>query len=288
MVVTTEYHLTRQLRPRETLGGWNDRPQAIWGGQLVAQGVLKKMRLTEEVYIVGSGRNGLGISNEYDCHVYLINGSEELALIDAGVGIEAAQILDNVEAEGFDAGDISKILLTHAHADHSGGCAALKSTFGVSVTASSEEADFVRTADEEELGLAFARSAGWYPPDYRLHSCPVDVELSDEQNISVGSLTLKAIKTPGHSRGSVCYLMEGKELTYLFTGDTVFLRGLISLLNAPGSSVQDYCQSIKKLANLNVDALLPGHLGFCMGGGQKHIDQAIEAFEDLPVPKCVF
>ena len=246
------------------------------------------MKLTEEVYIVGGGRSGLGISNEYDCHAYLINGGEELALIDAGVGIEAFQILDNVEAEGFDAENIAKILLTHAHADHSGGASVIKSTLGVSVIVSSDEADFLRTANEEELGLAFARSAGLYPSDYSLQPCPVDIDLEDGQSISVGSLKLKAIKTPGHSRGSVCYLMEGDELTYLFTGDTVFLRGLISLLNAPGSSLQDYCQGIKKLANLNVDALLPGHLGFCLKGGQKHIDQAIEAFEDLPVPKCIF
>jgi len=246
------------------------------------------MKLTEEVYIVGSGGNGLGISNEYDCHVYLINGGRELALVDAGVGMDVQQILGNVAAEGFRIDDISSLLLTHAHADHSGGCAALRSRLGMSVIVSSEEADFLRRADEEELGLAFARSAGWYPSEYRLQPCPVDVELSDGQGISVGSLTLKAIKTPGHSRGSVCYLMEGREATYLFTGDTVFLRGLISLLNAPGSSVQDYCKSIEKLADLDVDALLPGHLGFCLRGGQKHIDLAIEAFEDLPIPKCVF
>jgi glyoxylase-like metal-dependent hydrolase (beta-lactamase superfamily II) len=117
----------------------------------------------------------------------------------------------------------------------------------------------------------------------------VDVELEDGQTIEVGGLRLRAIKTPGHSRDSICYLMEGTdELTCLFTGDTVFLRGLISLLNAPGSSVQDYGQSIKKLADLGVDALLPGHLGFCLRGGQEHINMAIEAFEDLPVPRSLF
>jgi len=246
------------------------------------------MKLTEEVYIVGSGSNGLGISNEYDCHVYLIDGGEELALIDAGVGMDFQQILDNVAAEGFSADRISQILLTHAHADHSGGCAALKSILDAHVTVSSEEADFLQQANEEELGLAFARSARWYPSEYRLQPCQVDVKLKDEQRINVGNLQITAIKTPGHSRGSVCYLMEGKKITYLFTGDTVFLRGLISLLNAPGSSVQDYNRSIKKLADLNVDALLPGHLGFCLGGGQEHIDKAIAAFEDLSVPKCLF
>ncbi|MHA2313510.1 MAG: MBL fold metallo-hydrolase, partial [Candidatus Thorarchaeota archaeon] len=134
------------------------------------------MKLTEEVYIVGSGGNGLGISKEYDCHVYLINGGEELALIDAGVGMDVQQIMDNVVAEGFGLDNISRVLLTHAHADHSGGCAALKSGLGVSVIVSSEEADLLQRADEEELGLTFARSAGWYPSEYRLQPCPVDVE----------------------------------------------------------------------------------------------------------------
>ncbi len=246
------------------------------------------MKVIPGVHIVGSGRNGLGISNEYDCHVYLIDGGKELALIDAGAGIDVQQTLDNIVAEGFRVADISKILLTHAHADHSGACAALKSQLGVSVIVSSEEADFVRRADEAELGLTFARSAGWYPSDYHLQPCEVDIELEDGQEIMVGDLQITAIKTPGHSSGSTCYLMEGGAATCLFAGDTVFLRGLISLLNAPGSSVQDYCQGIKKLANLGVDALLPGHLGFCLGGGQGHIDKAIEAFEDLPVPECVF
>ncbi len=99
------------------------------------------MKLTDEVYIVGSGRNGLGISDEYDCHVYLINGSGELALVDTGAGVETAQILDNVEADGFDAEDISSILLTHNHADHANGVYTLQSTLELSVMASSEEVE---------------------------------------------------------------------------------------------------------------------------------------------------
>ena len=102
------------------------------------------MKIVNGVHIIGSGRNGLGISNEYDCHVYLVHGGHEIALIDAGAGIDIQQMLDNAATEGYRIEDISKILLTHAHADHSGGCAALKSELGVSVIASSEAADLLR------------------------------------------------------------------------------------------------------------------------------------------------
>ncbi|MGQ9630512.1 MAG: MBL fold metallo-hydrolase [bacterium] len=246
------------------------------------------MRLTEEVYIVGSGRNGFYISEEYDCHVYLIDCGGTLALVDAGAGRDISQILVNVEAEGFRPEDISRIILTHCHADHSGGCRELRSRLGVSIAASKDEAEFLRDADEIELGLTIARASGVYPPDYRLPPCPVDVELEDGDKIEVGSVELTAIATPGHSRGSICYLMRGKRGRYLFCGDVVFFGGLISLLNCPGSSLEDYRRSMPKLAGLGVDVLLPGHLLFCLRGGQKHIDASVEAFKGLSVPRSAF
>ena len=42
------------------------------------------VRITRDVYMVGSGQ--LGLSNALDCHVYLLDGGEALALIDAGGG----------------------------------------------------------------------------------------------------------------------------------------------------------------------------------------------------------
>ena len=245
------------------------------------------MRLTEEVCLVGSG--AVGLSNQYDCHVYLIDGGSALALVDAGCGIEVPQILQNVKAEGFDPAAITHILLTHAHADHAGGCAALKAELeGVEVCLSREEAAFLSEGNEDEIGLTTARPLGFYPANYRLAPCPVDVALSDNEQIAVGDLKLTALATPGHSRGSMCYLFEGKRRIHLFSGDVVHFRGLISLLNCVGSSLSAYRQHIGKLAGLNVDALLPGHLLFAVNRGQQHIDQAIDAFRGLGVPKCTF
>jgi glyoxylase-like metal-dependent hydrolase (beta-lactamase superfamily II) len=247
------------------------------------------LRLSEEVFIVGSGRSGLGISDDYDCHVYLINGGESLGLIDAGGGHResVAQILSNVRGAGFDPARISTLLLTHVHADHSGGAHALKQEIGLAVCISSAEASFLLHGDEQSIGLAVARTAGFAPPNYRFQAVQPDRELNHGDTIGVGSLQIKTIWTPGHSRGSLCYLLKGKKLRYFFSGDMVFLGGLISLLNCPGTSLDDYRRSMRKLEGLRVDSLLPGHGGFCLRRGQSHIAMAIEAFQGLSVPRSM-
>ena len=82
------------------------------------------MKITEQVYAVGGGHAGLGISNAYDCNVFLIDGGSELALIDAGCGYDVEPILGNIRSAGFEPTRVRRLLLTHAHADHCGGAAA--------------------------------------------------------------------------------------------------------------------------------------------------------------------
>ena len=243
------------------------------------------MKLTDDVYLVGSGRNGIWLTNDYDSHVYLIDGGSELALIDSGAGIEGERILANIAKDGHDPKRIRYVLLTHCHADHWGGVSAMKRATGARVAISEREADFLRRGDEDSIGLTIARREGYYPSSYHIQPVEVDLPLRDSQMISVGNLQITAINVPGHSIGSICYLVRGKGGTYLFSGDVVFHKGLIGLLNCPGSSLEDYRNNIGKLKGLNVDALFPGHQTFCLSNGQWHINQAIEAFKGLIAPK---
>ena len=67
------------------------------------------VRLTRDIALVGGGNNGFDISAPLDCHVYLLDGGDELALVDAGVGDvpgDPDAILANAEADGFDPGRI--------------------------------------------------------------------------------------------------------------------------------------------------------------------------------------
>src|SRR5208283_3897805 len=137
------------------------------------------MRLTDRIYLVGGGFHGFGLSHKLDCHVYLVDGGNEMALIDAGVGLEAERIYANILADGLDIHKLKYILLTHAHADHSGGCRYWKQQFGVQVLASPEAAQFVREGGEAKISLDVAKLAGIYPADYRFQACPVEGELKE-------------------------------------------------------------------------------------------------------------
>jgi glyoxylase-like metal-dependent hydrolase (beta-lactamase superfamily II) len=243
--------------------------------------------LTQRISVVGGGATGLGISHALDPNVYLLSGGEELALVDAGAGAGEDRILDNVRSLGYEPGQIKHILLTHAHADHAGGAASLAERLGVRVYLSELEREALENADEEALGLSIARRNGYYPEDYRLRACKVDVVLRGDERLQCGDLELTVIPTPGHSAGSVCFLVDTEEGVALFAGDTVFARGRISLIVAPGSDLLALQESVAGLRGLNVTSLLPGHGIFPLEGGQEHIDQAIEAFSTMLPPRSI-
>ena len=243
--------------------------------------------MTERISVVGGGATGLGISHTLDPNVYLLSGGEELALVDAGAGRGEDRILENVRSLGYDPGQIGHIFLTHAHADHAGGAASLAEQLGAQVYLSELEREALENADDEALGLPIARRNGYYPEDYRLHGCKVDVALKGDEKLRCGDLELAVIPTPGHSAGSVCFLTETEEGAALFAGDTVFAGGRISLIVAPGSDLLAMQESVARLGGLNVASLLPGHGIFPLKGGQEHIDQAIEAFATMVPPRSI-
>lgn len=248
---------------------------------------MSGVRLTERISLVGGGASGLGISHPIDPNVYLLSGGEELALIDAGSGLGEGEILSNVHSLGYDPADIRHIFLTHAHADHAGGAAALSESFGASVYLSVVEQEALETADEEALGLIVARRNGFYPEDYRLRPCKVHEALRGGERLECGDLELNVIATPGHSAGSVCYLVNIEDNLVLFSGDTVFAEGKISLLVSPGSDLLALADSVAKLEGRGITALLPGHGLFPLRRGQNHVDQAIQSFNSMLPPRSI-
>jgi glyoxylase-like metal-dependent hydrolase (beta-lactamase superfamily II) len=92
---------------------------------------------------------------------------------------------------------------------------------------------------------------------HRLAPVPAkDHDLEDGQLLKVGGLEVKVLHTPGHSPGSVCFII-GK---HVFTGDTLFV-GNIGRIDLPHSSPRDMYESLfQKVAKLDPELEVdPGH-----------------------------
>lgn len=227
------------------------------------------MRLHPRIYLVGSGE--LGLSDSWDCHIYVVDGGGELALIDAGGGRPPsyAMIRRNMRDDGLDPAHIRHIILTHCHTDHARGAASWRAETGAKVY-----------LPQIERARLEAGEAG-------VIACPVDVGIEHGDRIQVGDLTLQAIQVPGHSVGICAFLLEVDGYRALFAADIVFQNGLIGLINFEGSELAPYRQFLPRLANLNVDALLPGHLLFTLRNGQSHIDLALKQMQRGFVPLSI-
>jgi hydroxyacylglutathione hydrolase len=246
------------------------------------------VRITDEVYVVGGGvANAFGLSDDPDCHIYLIKGGDELALVDCGMasGNSLERILGHVRTEGLDPGKIAKVILTHYHMDHAGGAACFRERLGVEVVAPADAASALRTGDERAVALDVAKAAGFYAADYRFQPVEVAREVREGDRIPVGTLELDVFETPGHCDGHVSLLLHGQQRHYLFAGDAVFCGGRVVLQNIHDCSIQKSAASIAKLARLEFDALLPGHAAICLDGGMRHVAIAHAACESLFVPR---
>ena len=143
------------------------------------------------------------------------------------------------------------ILNTHGHADHVLANEALKKMLSekkpVSVCMHEADDQFfsdygIRKQSEKELGLP--------PPG------PADIKLKDGEVVEVGTLRIEVIHTPGHTPGSVCYLVKGN----LFTGDTLFV-GAVGRTDLTGGSLDTLLASLeKRLIVLPGETVVwPGH-----------------------------
>lgn len=235
--------------------------------------------------MVAAGKGGPGISHEKDCNVYLVTEGEYGFLIDGGSGLDTSRILQNIRETNTDLARISHMFVTHAHGDHGGGVVDFQKELPwLQVLASEGEKYLLEQGSEEELGLVAAKRKGAYPQDYQYRHCKVDEVVKNEDPYRLGNMQITAIVVPGHSIESVCYLVEKNGRKYLFSGDSIYLNGTLSVINCYGSSMEGYRKYIGRLAGREVDALIPSHYRFTMSGGQKHIDLAIEltGYSSLP------
>lgn len=234
------------------------------------------MRVSDSLAVVASMQ--FALAGPLDCHVYAIRAPEGVVLIDAGGGTHTPTILNNLGRD-FPGVPVKAVLLTHCHLDHCGGAESVRKMCGCQIFVPEVSLRILETGDEERSGLRLARQQGIYPADFQMQPCPVERGIHDAENFYIAGQQFDAMHVRGHSFDSFCYLTEIAGARWLFAGDTVFYGGILGLINAEGSGMEGYRQDLRKLKDLQVEGLFPGHGLFTLCGGQRHLDRAIEQLD---------
>ena len=142
-----------------------------------------------------------------------------------------------IEAAVSNAAKIEGILLTHGHFDHIFAIDSLRDALDIKLMMHKNDAQML-TDGKKNSSYAFF---------YREHTySPADILFEDGYEISLGDETIKVIHTPGHTKGSVCYLCSDS----IITGDTLFADG-IGRTDLFGGSFTELMHSIERLSALD-------------------------------------
>ena len=188
----------------------------------------------------------------------LVEAGDALVLVDGGLPQSAALIVANIRALGFDPLDVRAILVSHAHFDHTGGIAALQRMTGATVYTSERAVETLasgRLVDGDPQFVADSDS-GSFPAIKKV------VPVADGASVTVGSVRLTAIYTPGHTPGGVTWTWESCAMGACY--DIVYADSLTAVSAqgfsfAASGAAESMIDSAGRIAELECDILLSPH-----------------------------
>ena len=175
-----------------------------------------------------------------NCYVVFTTNSSDAIVIDPGdeyLKIENALIENNLYAKA--------VLITHGHFDHIG---ALSEFAKYKIPIYIHQLDADKLTTDNNLGNMFRIT---------VKRCNANMLFGGEKfSFSVAGLDILALHTPGHSKGSVCYLIEN----CLFTGDTLFKNGYgrTDFYDGDFNELKNSLKLKKKFISSDTK-ILPGH-----------------------------
>ncbi len=184
------------------------------------------------------------VKGPIDANNYLLVDEEtnEAVLIDCSSAEES--YINEIKQSGV---NLKYILLTHGHFDHVLGVDKFKKVFGTDVYVSKEDLSQVKLVPD-----MMQMFAGMVP----VNISDINNFVADGDEFFIGKTKIKAIATPGHTQGGICYFTDNS----LFSGDTLF-QGSVGRCDLLDGDFKQITESIKnKLFGLPDDVVVyPGH-----------------------------
>jgi glyoxylase-like metal-dependent hydrolase (beta-lactamase superfamily II) len=197
--------------------------------------------------------------------LFLVRGRDRDALIDSGLGIVP---LREELTELFERPVVA--VATHRHFDHTGGLYEFDEVAvhraDAEAVANAEGFASLRSEDYDEhevSGYALPTSLlsalpreGFEVADYEVRPAPPTRILEEGDVVDLGDRWLTVLHLPGHTPGEIGLWEE--ETNTLFSGDCVYESGIL-LDELPGSNIEDYVASMRRLLDVPVRVVHGGH-----------------------------
>lgn len=222
--------------------------------------------------------------------VYLSMGAEGM-IIEGGTGPTADIIVKQIDVLGIDPSKIKSLCLTHTHLDHVGAVPRLRRLWPhLKVLAGSVGAGLLQkdTFVQEFVGgdrmigeILMERGAiAAQPSPLDEYNFKVDAIIEEGERIDLGAgIVWHVFHTPGHSPCHIS-LVEEKEQTMVIGDMTGYFDPTLDVF-WPNyfASLEDYCNSIKKMTSVKAVRGTLSHNGVIEGDMGKHLDKALKATE---------
>ena len=168
-----------------------------------------------------------------NCYLVYDENAGKACLIDPAVYDD--EIINVISSKGL---TLEYIILTHGHFDHILGADGFRDKTGAEIAVYELETEYLDFLEDDEKFSA-------------------DILLKDDDTLTFGGISLKVMHTPGHSKGSCCFICGDEKV--MFSGDTLF-KGTIGRYDLYGGDYDTLMESLQKIKSIKENYMVyPGH-----------------------------
>jgi glyoxylase-like metal-dependent hydrolase (beta-lactamase superfamily II) len=218
-----------------------------------------------------------------DSHVYIIGdpASDDLSLVDVGLTGKGSYKIQSMKKLGIKLEAVKRIIMTHTHLDHIGCLSEIQKAIpGVELWVHNLEAEPLEKGDDRGV-YGMNEFKGMCQMQYGLKAdafkFKVDKKLEGGESLNIGGMSWEVIHIPGHSMGGIA--LYNSPLKILIPGDVLYADYAIGRFDLHGANAEQLKNSLYKLAEFDIDLLLPGHNNILKGLPSDYVKKTAKMWE---------